>query len=146
VRVACVSEVTDDLKIIGVVCEQRNTMYVGGRRERKVDGAPARLTAAVADGGRQTSPLASDLGCDRQRVEAGLDCAEALSTPRALVIIGCDKHAEVELRERRDAYRRLDTTGRLCRDQHRRVEQRTHPATRTGLRAQRGTTRGPRQE
>jgi hypothetical protein len=72
----------------------------GGGGDRKVDRTPARPVASVAHGGGQTPPLASDVGTDGQRVERGLDCAEALGAKGALVLVGRDEHTEVQLGER----------------------------------------------
>jgi len=57
-----------------------------------------RPTSACRHRGGQPRPFARDRGVDPQRLECGLDDAEALSAARALVEIAVDDDVEVQLR------------------------------------------------
>ena len=123
--------------------EQRDVVDVGGGGDREIERAPAGLAAACADGGGESSPFARDRGIDRQRLEGRLDHAEAQGAAGALVGVGGDEDAEVQLGQAGGADRALERR----RDRRRRSAPRCRAApasTRTGRRARRGSARGRR--
>jgi hypothetical protein len=125
-RSADFDEVVDELEVGRVVGEQRDVVGVGGGGYGEVECAPAGLAAAGLYGGGEASPFACDSGVDRQRLECGLDHAQAQRAPGAFVVVAGDQRAEVKLGQAGGADRALEFSGIIGADQHGRVEQRPH--------------------
>jgi hypothetical protein len=101
-------------------------MRVGCCRNHEIHGASARLCPARSDGGRQASPLAGDGGVERERLESRLNDAETLRSSCTLVLVSCDKDAEMQLGQRCRADRAFEVVRSVLGDQHGRIEQRLH--------------------
>lgn len=99
---------------------------IGCRGDYEINGASAWLRPAGSDRGCQASPLAGDCGIEGQRMEGCLDDAETLCATGALVIVLGDEDTEVQLRQRCGADRAFEVVWSILRDQHGRVEDRSH--------------------
>ena len=104
-------QVLDEPEVGLVVRDEWNAGDVRGRCDREIHGAPAGLRAALRDRSREPAPFARDGRVDRERVERGLDDAEALGAASALVRIAGDQDAEVKLGQGGGADRALERPG-----------------------------------
>lgn len=95
-------------------------MNVGGRGDREVGKALARLSSACGDGRLQSTPLPRDPIINGQRVgESRFDEPEPRSSQRAGLIIASDEQPEVQLRDRNSADRGLGLArNRVFADEH----------------------------
>ena len=92
----------------------------------EIDGSSARFPAAADDRRCQPPPLARDGGVDGEWVEGGLDDAEPLGSPGALILLDGHKEAEVQLGERGGAYGALQLARAFSGNQDRGVEKYPH--------------------
>jgi hypothetical protein len=78
-------------------------MYVGGRRDRQVHRSTPWRSSTLRDEGVQPPTLARRGSIKRQRVEVLLDGPEPAHSQRTCLIVACNEHSEVKLRQRDDA-------------------------------------------
>jgi len=112
------NEVVDDGKVADIGREQRDIVDVGGRCDRKVDRAAARLSTSLRDGASQAAPFSGYRRVDRERIECRFDHAESLGASCAFVWVCRDQQPEVKLSQRRGTDCPLKLTGILRADEH----------------------------
>jgi hypothetical protein len=116
----------DDLEVLDVVGHQRHAKDVGGGRDREVHRSTPGRSSALGDERVQPPALARRGSVERQRVEMLLDGPKPAHSQRTSLIVACNKHSEVQLRQRDDTDRRILLRPPLGHDQHRGIEQDRH--------------------
>lgn len=108
-----IDEVVDEREVLRVECEKRDVVHVRGSCNHEVESSSPWLSAAAYHGCGEPSPLACDRRVDGKRIEGCLDDSEPLRATGALVPLGGNENAEVELGERGCADRTLEVAGAL---------------------------------